>query len=179
MSKEKIYFEEGDVSVTSSRVLIGEVNHILRNIEFTRVTYEPSQATTFYVGGVVALAFGIGCWLNPSGINYMGIFAIVFLVTAGITFYMGVLQKKEYGVTIKSVGNWSNILESETDELPTKVVDAINSALLDLDKLGESEKSDEKSDDSSEELSKYKKMFDDGIITQEEYDAKRKQILGL
>ena len=109
----------------------------------------------------------------------MGIFAIVFLVTAGITFYMGALQKKEYGVTIKSVGNWSNILESETDELPTKVVDAINSALLDLDKLGESEKSDEKSDDSSEELSKYKKMFDDGIITQEEYDAKRKQILGL
>ena len=29
------------------------------------------------------------------------------------------------------------------------------------------------------ELKKYKEMLDEGIITQEEYDAKRKQILGL
>ena len=42
-----------------------------------------------------------------------------------------------------------------------------------------SENSNNNLDDSSEELSKYKKMLDDGIITQEDYDAKKKEILGL
>jgi len=180
MSKEKIYFEEGDVSVTSSRVLFGKVNYILKNIEFTRVTYSPSQATTSYVVGVVALALSIAFWLNTAGDTRF--FAVVFLVAAGIAFYLGALQKKEYGVTIKSVGNWSSILESETDELPTKVVDAINSALLDLHKLEESEKSDEKSDnkpDSSDEIMKLKGLLDAGAITQEEFDAKKKELLGL
>lgn len=30
-----------------------------------------------------------------------------------------------------------------------------------------------------EDIKKYKKMFDDGIITEEEFNAKKKQILGL
>ena len=33
--------------------------------------------------------------------------------------------------------------------------------------------------DDAEELRKYKKLLDDGIITQEEFDAKKKQLLGL
>lgn len=32
---------------------------------------------------------------------------------------------------------------------------------------------------SAEEIKKYKELFDDGIITQEEFDAKKKQLLGL
>ena len=31
----------------------------------------------------------------------------------------------------------------------------------------------------ADELGKYKKLFDDGVITQEEFNAKKKQILGL
>lgn len=31
----------------------------------------------------------------------------------------------------------------------------------------------------ADELRKYKALFDDGIITQEEFEAKKKQILGL
>ena len=58
----------------------------------------------------------------------------------------------------------------------------INSALLDLHKLGESEKSDEKSDnkpDSSDQIMKLKGLLDAGAITQEEFDAKKKELLGL
>jgi hypothetical protein len=29
------------------------------------------------------------------------------------------------------------------------------------------------------ELKKYKEMFDEGLITQEDYDAKKKELLGL
>ena len=43
----------------------------------------------------------------------------------------------------------------------------------------ESGNSGNQSDDSSEELSKYKKMLDDGLITQEQYDAKSNELLGL
>ena len=33
--------------------------------------------------------------------------------------------------------------------------------------------------DPMEELAKYKKMLDEGLITQEDYDAKKKQLLGV
>ena len=35
------------------------------------------------------------------------------------------------------------------------------------------------SQSNAEELAKFKKLVDDGIITQEEFDAKKKQLLGL
>lgn len=31
----------------------------------------------------------------------------------------------------------------------------------------------------ADELAKYKKLFDDGVLTQEEFDIKKKQILNL
>lgn len=37
----------------------------------------------------------------------------------------------------------------------------------------------EEKESSADELREYKKLLDDGIITQEEYDAKKKQLLGL
>ena len=33
--------------------------------------------------------------------------------------------------------------------------------------------------DAAEEIRKYKQLFDEGILTQEEFDAKKKQLLGL
>ena len=35
------------------------------------------------------------------------------------------------------------------------------------------------SDDIKSELKKYKEMLDDGLIEQEDYDAKKKEVLGL
>ena len=32
---------------------------------------------------------------------------------------------------------------------------------------------------SADEIAKFKKLLDDGVITQEEFDAKKKQLLGL
>ena len=39
--------------------------------------------------------------------------------------------------------------------------------------------SQEKPISNADEISKYKKLFDDGVITQEEFEAKKKQLLGL
>ena len=37
----------------------------------------------------------------------------------------------------------------------------------------------EKDTSNADELRKYKKLLDDGVISQEEFDAKKKQLLGL
>jgi uncharacterized membrane protein len=46
-------------------------------------------------------------------------------------------------------------------------------------KLGKKRESLEKVDISVEEINKYKKLLDQGIITKEEFDAKRKKILDI
>jgi len=185
MSKEKIYFEEGDVSVTSSRVLYGAKNHFLRNINSAQVTHEPSNKGALYLTSVFFLVLGIAVWLYTYGAGTR-FFAVSCLLISGIPLIGALTSKEKYFAYIVGSGlgsgGHSYFLESETDELPTKVVDAINSALLDLHKLGESEKSDEKSDnkpDSSDEIMKLKGLLDAGAITQEEFDAKKKELLGL
>ena len=48
-----------------------------------------------------------------------------------------------------------------------------------LSKISKVEHKKEDNYDSMNELKKYKKLLDDGIITQEEFDAKKRQLLGL
>lgn len=45
--------------------------------------------------------------------------------------------------------------------------------------LIEKEKKDDSTDTQKAQIEKYKKLKDEGVITQEEFDAKRKDILGL
>ena len=45
--------------------------------------------------------------------------------------------------------------------------------------IDEKSAENDKQVDSAEELKKYKSLFDDGLISEEEYNAKKKQILGL
>lgn len=49
---------------------------------------------------------------------------------------------------------------------------------LDLPQISPSEKT-LSTDDIGEQLKKFKEMVDNGIITQEDYDAKKKQLLGI
>ncbi|HAH93581.1 MAG TPA: SHOCT domain-containing protein, partial [Dielma fastidiosa] len=47
------------------------------------------------------------------------------------------------------------------------------------DLISDSKGESVRNDDLTEQLRKYKSLLDDGIITQEEFDSKKKQILGL
>lgn len=58
-----------------------------------------------------------------------------------------------------------------------KDIEAIKERVEDF--INKPKESDSSSTDSIDELPKLKKMLDDGILTQEEFDAKKKQILGL
>ena len=57
-----------------------------------------------------------------------------------------------------------------------------NAILLDVEKAlytSKAEKENKNSVSSADELKKFKELLDSGVITQEEFDAKKKQLLGL
>lgn len=56
--------------------------------------------------------------------------------------------------------------------------ESIKSVIIEKKKTAQTE-SDKSNSGNAEELKKYKELLDSGIITQEEFDAKKKQILGL
>ena len=69
-----------------------------------------------------------------------------------------------------------------SESLKNQVIDygkCPNCGSRDLVELEESTHSDDNSEKSIDEIRKYKKLLDEGIITQEEFDKKKKELLGL
>ena len=189
MSKEKIYFEEGNVLVSASRVVIDDQNFVLRNIAAVNVLPQKFGLIGKIVGVTLALfslyllaSNGIMIKHNPifsEAYTSFNWFPFIMLAVAGA---IGYFAKDMYYVQVSSGGTPTNTLGTENPDLPTKVVDAINNAILDLDKNKESEKSNDESDggtSATDEVMKLKGLLDAGAITQEEFDAKKKELLGL
>ena len=182
MAKEKIYFEEGDVSVTASRVVLGDENFVLRNISAVKVASKKLKLIGYGISGLLILNGVMTIIVNDGHIDgaVLGS-ALSFFAIAGAALYF---LKDNYFVQVSSGGTPSNTLKSEDSELPTRVVDAINEALLDLDKNKSSQEDkttqeSSKSEDSTDKIMKLKGLLDAGAITQEEFDAKKKELLGL
>ena len=177
MAEEKIYFQQDNVTVTSSKVIMEDKNFVLGNISTVKFGIHQNARVAKIIGiilFVVGVGFGFITNWNDSGMAV----AIVFSVIAAGLF----LMKNKYCVQVSAGGHAIPYLISKTPETPQKVAEAINNALLDLNNNQEAEKSNEKSDgepDKGEELRKFKKMLDEGLITQDEYDAKKKELLGL
>lgn len=182
---EKIYLEEGVVKVTSSRVVLGEKNFVLRNISAVEVWSDgrgelaKKQSILIAVGGFIFLILSL---ISVTGLSKGTAHPSIFLVPLFffIFAYFCSKTKNSYFVQISTSGTTNNTVKSSTRDFPEKAVKAINDALLDLDN---SEKNNTptstQSSDSGSELKKFKQMLDDGLISQEDYDAKKKQILGL
>lgn len=59
------------------------------------------------------------------------------------------------------------------------IYDTISNLLMDRQKHSSTPTTPTPSTSNADELKKYKELFDNGVITQEEFDAKKKQLLGL
>ena len=97
---------------------------------------------------------GQGTWTWPDGSEYVGEFE------NGKRHGQGTLTNPN-GDTCSGI--WCNDKAPDKEQKKTKT----------------SSESESEESDVEKELNKYKDLFDKGLITQEEYDAKRKQILGL
>ena len=172
---EKIYLESAgkNVTVTSSRVVLGDKNFVLRNISAVQVFSQKMR----WLGILGCVGF-IGGGLFFGTVLELPIITVVGIVI-GLLY---LLMKDKHFVQVSSGGTPTNTIHSPTIEFPNQVVEAINNALLDLDKnrtTGESTGDSSGSKSAADELKELKELLDAGIITQEEFDAKKKELLGL
>ena len=172
MAKEKIYFEEGDVSITASRVVLGNENFVLRNISAVKVQKEAyGTMGKVFVGCFAAISL-LFLYTESSG----GV--VLCLILGGLCL----LLKNRYYVQVSSGGTPTNTISSKEEHFPAKIVEAINNALLDLDKNEKLQKANDESESgtsATDEVMKLKGLLDAGAITQEEFDTKKKELLGL
>jgi len=176
---EKVYIEskEKNVRVTSSRVVLGDKNFVLRNISSVQVeTVKMGSPILFWVATALFGFLGIMTMAMEPFISFiMIIFAVVFLCAA-------LFLKDSHYVQVSSGGTPTDTVKSDTAEFPNQIVEAINNALLDLDKNQTSQEGTAESGSSNsptDEILKLKQLLDAGAITQEEYDTKKKELLGL
>tara|TARA_Y100001970_G_scaffold28497_2_gene34916 strand:+ start:10933 stop:11460 length:528 start_codon:yes stop_codon:yes gene_type:complete len=175
MSEEKTYLKGDDFEVTSSKVVVGSTTYALRNIAGTSV-----NQTNFgwKIAGWMCIVFGV----LPLLVGFFTFTVVFALIMVGCGLYLLTIKEKWY-VVISSGGKESGFLH-HVDKKPVEdVVEAINQALLDLDKYSREAQAASKQDNSdvssADELIKLKGLLDDGVITQEDFDAKKKEILGL
>ena len=141
----------------------------------------------FIIGGALALLLGI---LNLC--YYIDAKKEMIIDTDRIVCKSGKKTTKEFMVKdIKSVelasmkglmirGNgfkYKINLLSNAEELKTTIMDSL--ATLLAENVATTEIKQEILPSNADELKKYKELLDAGIITQEEFDAKKKQLLGL
>ena len=180
MSEEKIYLKGDDFEVTSSKVVVGSTTYALRNIAGTSIQEQKQGGKivgwTFIVIGILFFIFSVS---SPISI-VSAIAPVSFFFIIGFLFIK--FLKDKWFVKISSGGIQSNILHNIEKKPVQDVVDAINQALLDLDSNKEKSKAQKVVDGpelSANELTKLKGLLDEGVITQEDFDAKKKEILGL
>ena len=178
MSKdEKIYYEKGDVIVTASRVVLGDKNFVLRNISAVQVISDEVGSLWYcWLGAVLFGVLGIGNLQDTPILSMLMFLFVIGFVSAAL------LLKDSHYVEVSSGGTPTNTIKSNTKDFPQEIVDAINNALLDLDKNRTPEGSSDdtaSSNSSTDEILKLKNLLDAGALTQEEFDAKKKELLGL
>ena len=82
-------------------------------------------------------------------------------ITSGFEFFQRLVEKYDYFIDWKWVEEQE--APTETDSIDMKTTNNQTSV----------------SGSSASEIREFKQLLDDGIITQEEFDAKKKQLLGL
>ena len=135
--EEKVYYDEGNVKITSSRTILDDKTYVLKNISSVTVNTieheaEPGGMGCLWVGGgFLAL---IGLIVAFSGGN-VGV-ALTFFIATGIAFYVaykfgkGTPAWTEYSVRIGSNAGDTDGLISEDKDYIKKIVDAINNAII-------------------------------------------------
>lgn len=95
----------------------------------------------------------------------LGIFSLLLCFSAASNF-SDLYIYAVYIICATVFGNWEKKTLVQNDDTSTpdkKSVESVTS----------------KKTDTADEIAKYKQLLDDGVITQEEFDAKKKQLLGL
>ena len=168
--KEKIYFQDSQIIITSSKVQIGSKSYVLRNLAAV-------QAVCLWPR-LISLIAGIGCFIAIPTAGPHSNEEMLLLAFAGIILC---LIPSIWGVRIDSGGTRSTELFKTNPNLVRQVATAINNALLDLDNkdIAPEHVPSQTSTDITSQLKQFKTMLEEGLISEEDYEKKKNQLLGL
>jgi len=179
--KEKIYLQNDDVTVSASRVVLGDKSFILRNISAVQLYQHKLlwlPKSVWNIGMKVFSVLAVLAFIQTpfqQTTRETEQHVVMFLVLGAFAFLFSLGRgiSEKYYVQVSTGGTSDNALESDTKDLPEQVVEAINAALLDLDDLTST------SSTGADEIKKFKDLLDADAITQEEFEAKKKELLDL
>ena len=130
MSEEKIYFKEGDLSVTESIVNKGNNSFQIKNISDVEYDKDGFGGSLFLIFLSIPSFWGASLMLSAD-ITFM--FYLVGLIGLGFALagVFGALSiiKEPYSCSITIDSDTTLLLRSKTEELPKKVKEAISNAI--------------------------------------------------
>ena len=145
--EEKVYYDEGNVKITSRRCILDEKTYVLKNISSVTVNTQyhsavhhaavKVRATWAYILGSLIILGGLKALLDGDVL----ILVVDFGIGGALCYYAYSKSQKsepawetpaweEYSIRIGSNAGDADILESKDKDYITKIVDAINDAII-------------------------------------------------
>ena len=124
MSTEKIYFEQGDITITGARFVIGSKTFAMRNITSVQIVENESKAAIPGYLILIGIAMtGIGFAGSHKDIAFAG------LVIAAAGVYSAWNQKSTFSVVLTTAAGEVSAYTSEKREFIATIVQALNRSI--------------------------------------------------
>lgn len=180
---EKTYYQSTNVLITSTRVEMAGKTFVMSNItSVSLATIPPSSgcATLLLGMGVIMLLIGlIGVMGGDFDSLVISVVGVAILGLPGLLWLRSL--KTEYAVNLSSASGETRAMQSGDRKQIEEIVAAIKEAIIDsgVQKVeavagGQINKS---GDDELQRLKSLKAMLDSGVISTQEYEAKKAEIL--
>lgn len=172
------------IKVTSSRVVMGNKNFTLRNISAVQTQFLPLKIWVASILSLINLIYLINLAMHEQSL-------IPGIITTVCSIGIIVATSNVYFILLEASGTKSRMFWTPNADLINSAVDAINNALLELDRTKSVENKEQSTEDVSVSLSqnqmtdiaidlkRLKDMVRDGLITEDDYEKKKNQLLGL
>lgn len=123
MTDEKIFLQEGGITVTSTRFITPIKTHAMAGITAVSSQEKKIDASWPIALMVVGAIFAISDWKGSSNLGMV-------LLVAGLVWLAILFFNRTYVVRIESASGKSNALESKNKEFILNVVAALNEAIV-------------------------------------------------
>ena len=119
--EEKVFFENGDVRVTSSRFIVGSQTHAMNGVTSVQALKQDPNP----IGLLVGVAIGILIFFGLEG--WARVFGLLIAIFCGIALRG---QQSTYVVLLRSSSGETKALSSQNQDYIDSVVNALNDSIV-------------------------------------------------
>lgn len=188
---EKTFFFQEGVLITSQRAEFSGKTFAMANItsvsmSATEQTHETGCGCFLLLAALAAIPIGLGVNFFEEGSNFaVGVVLMIIGIAWVIGMFVQFMREKptktyKYAVNLTSASGETKALESSNEQQVATIVEAIKQAIVERDTLVAStpqQGSDLSPGNIPEKLRELKALLDAGIITSQEYDNKKTDLL--